>query len=112
MWARCGHGVGGEQFVGVACGGWAWDTVDGVADGCGGMASSRWPYCIPPQDKGEALFTTAELKEIFGRSGLPLTRGSFIEFVEDLNMKNYILKRGVGIYKLQTVGLSMHGTQR
>ncbi|KAL1526324.1 hypothetical protein AB1Y20_015038 [Prymnesium parvum] len=57
--------------------------------------------------KGDAMFTTAELKESFSRSGLPLARACFADFVEELNAKNYILKKGQGLWKLQISGLSM-----
>ena len=52
------------------------------------------------------MFTTAELKESFTRTGLPMLKGTFADFVGELNHKNYILKKGVGQWQLQVSGLS------
>ncbi|KAL3929172.1 MAG: hypothetical protein SGPRY_002071 [Prymnesium sp.] len=59
------------------------------------------------ESKGDPMFTTGDLKAIFQRTGLPMLRASFSDFVEELNGKNYILKKGAGLWKLQISGLSL-----
>ena len=52
-------------------------------------------------DKQDAMFTTEQLRESFQRSQMQLPRNSFEDFIDELNMKNHILKKGPGRWKLQ-----------
>ena len=58
--------------------------------------------------RGDATFSTEELRRTFEQAGLVLQRASFTDFVDELNVKNHLLKKGPGKWKLQAsvVGLS------
>jgi DNA helicase MCM8 len=58
-------------------------------------------------EKQDAIFTTAQLRESFERSRLPLPRNTFEDFIDELNIKNHILKKGPGRWKLQASSFSL-----
>lgn len=56
-------------------------------------------------DKGDPVFTTQELKDSFSGLGIPCPRPTFRDFLDELNVRNYILNSGGGKWKLQCSGL-------
>ena len=58
------------------------------------------------ESRGEPHFTTDELRACFERTGEQNPRASFADLIEQLNLENYILKKGPGRYKLQTSAVS------
>jgi len=63
--------------------------------------------------RGDALFSTSELKRVFEASGLPLPQGlAFLDFLDKLNSQNHILKKGPGQWKLQSSSFSSSQSQR
>ena len=51
------------------------------------------------ESRGEPHFTTDELEACFERTGEQNPRASFADLIEQLNLENYILKKGPGRYK-------------
>lgn len=59
--------------------------------------------------KESAFFTLAELKSAFESTGLPCRRNNFEDLIDEMNMKNYILKKGPGKYQLQGAAVTSRG---
>ncbi len=51
--------------------------------------------------RNDVHFTTLELQQVWESTRLPLPRSSFHDFIDELNMKNHLLKKGPGKWKLQ-----------
>ena len=60
-------------------------------------------------EKQDAFFTTDQLREVFGRVGVPCPHANFQDLVDEINNNNSILKKGPRLYKLQSSRYAQRG---